>query len=335
MKKFLFLILFSPTFLLAQQRINSNFTIQSQNKLYSIYVPSTYNAASANKMMLGLHPWNTARWNAVSWCDTLIDFAEANNLLLVCPDGGLDGQVNDPIDITFTTALLDSMKVWYNVDTSKTYVMGFSWGGLTTYTYGLANVEKFGGFMPIGAAINGAGPITSISANAKRKPFYVVHGNNDAPNVRYTPLINELNAKGAILKSLLMPGVGHTIDFPNRNTILTDAFMWIDSVNCFQVDSAATLSLTPNASFNNQPLKLFPNPSKAGDIVTVDLGDIIYNGAHKIQWRAIDGAVVKKGEAYPKNQNQLELKTTGIKPGTYILEISNDESNHTTKVIIH
>ena len=39
-----------------------------------------------------------------------------NNLILVCPDGGTNGNVSDPIDYGFTTELIDSMKTWYNID---------------------------------------------------------------------------------------------------------------------------------------------------------------------------------------------------------------------------
>jgi len=124
------IVIFCSVQLIAQQRIDGNFAFQTDPaKKYSLYIPTSYNANVPNKMMLGLHPFNTARWNGISWCDTLINFAEMNSLILVCPDGGLDGKIDDAIDTAFTSALLDSARIWYNIDTEKTYVMGFSWGG--------------------------------------------------------------------------------------------------------------------------------------------------------------------------------------------------------------
>ena len=140
------LISFIGTLLFAQTRIDETVPFQSDPaKQYSIYVPSSYDANTPNKLMVGFHPFNTNRWNSISWCDTLIAFAETNNLLMICPDGGVDGKVDDPIDTAFTTVMIDSMLTWYNVDESKIYAMGFSWGGRTTYSYGLNHIEKFAG----------------------------------------------------------------------------------------------------------------------------------------------------------------------------------------------
>ena len=108
-------------------------------KKYHIYIPSSYNASVANKLMVGFHPFNTSRWDGKSWRDSLISFAENKNLLLVCPDGGADGRIDDQVDYDFTTALIDSMKVWYNVDPLQVFGVGFSVGGKAVYEYGLNN----------------------------------------------------------------------------------------------------------------------------------------------------------------------------------------------------
>ena len=215
-------------------------------------------------MMLALHPLNTNRWDAISWCDTLIAFADANDLLMICPDGGLDGAVDDAIDTAFTSVVLDSMMTWYNVDASKIYAMGFSWGGRTTYSYGLRNPNKFAGFLPIGAAIDGTSQVTGFLQNATDKPFYLVHGGNDSPAVRYTPMLNALNDNDACVGSILMPGVGHTIDFPNRNAILSEAFQWIETQVCGDV--------APSAVSNIKEIKgaISPNPVRVGERVRVE-----------------------------------------------------------------
>ncbi len=59
----LFVLLLSvSTF--AQTRINSSFAFQTDpSKDYSLYIPSSYNASVPNKLMLGMYPFNTARWN--------------------------------------------------------------------------------------------------------------------------------------------------------------------------------------------------------------------------------------------------------------------------------
>lgn len=311
-----FLVLMSSFVLtcsVAQERIDGDFSFQTDPaKKYSIYVPTNYDASVPHKLMLGLHPLNTDRWDAVSWCDTLIAFAEANDLLLVCPDGGADGAVDDQIDTAFTTVLLDSMINWYAIDESRIWAMGFSWGGRTTYSYGLRHADRFAGFLPIGAAITGTDQVDGFLAEAADKPFYLVHGANDSPGIRFTPMLNALNANGACVESLLMTGVGHTIDFPNRNQILTDAFTWLENQNCGVNPIGETLSA-------GQPL-LYPNPIQQGDILYLN------------EWKNIK-VIATNGKVMLKNEVD-EISTRALPKGIYWISGKYLGTNRTEKIII-
>ena len=265
-------ILLSTSFLYSQQSVDSAFDFQSEaNKKYSLYIPSDYDANSPHQLMLGFHPLNTNRWDAQSWRDTLINFAELNSLLLVCPDGGLDGRVDDDIDTAFTSVLLDSVMHWYNVDEANMYIMGFSWGGKTTYSYGLRRTNKFRGYMPIGAAINGVSEFESVVANAENEAFYLIHGTQDAPETRYSPMFERLEQEGACIQGRLLLGVGHTIDFPIRDTILSEGFRWLKEQNCelSSMNDARALSFTVN-----------PNP--ASDKLNLTFDEDIPQGEIKI-----------------------------------------------------
>lgn len=330
MKKTLLSILFLTVsvLLLGQQRVDGSFPFQNDPaKKFSLYIPSNYNAANPNKMMVGLHPFNTNRWDAKSWCDTLIVFAETNNLLLICPDGGLDGQVNDPIDTAFTSLIIDSMLSWYNVEEDKIYLMGFSWGGLTTYTYGLSHHNRFGGFMPIGAAINGASGLSGIIQNSSGMPWYLVHGGNDAPGTRFTPLLSALQNNNAITNSILMPGVGHTIDFPNRNSILTEAYIWIDSVNCAGINTSVIEGIEKSG------IKLFPNIIETGQSM-----GLLYSGENSSQNRVIiydrNGMPVYRiTRILEKGPNTLNIPL--LNQGLYFLTVEGEENKSVHKFYIH
>lgn len=219
--------------LAGQQAIDGTINFQSDPaKKYSLYIPSNYDAAVENPAFLALHPLNTRRWNAESWRDTLITFAETNDLILIAPDGGPDGRIDDPIDTAFTTYLLDSMFRAYNIDEDELYVVGFSWGGRTTYTYGLSNTERFAGYMPIGAAINGTREIAPVIANAKDEAFFVIHGSRDIPDTRYHPAVEALKMNGACVNENLIFNLGHTIDFASRDMLLTLGYKWLVDQNC-------------------------------------------------------------------------------------------------------
>lgn len=217
---------------LAAERIDGSVEIDGETRGYSFFVPDTYSSDRAWPLMLAMHPLNPSRWNARSWCDTLVDFAEENGLLLICPDGGPGGNLTDEaIDTALASRLMDSMSAWYSIDSKRIYIGGFSIGGAATYSYGLAESTRFGGLMPIGAAVSGTNGFEHLLSRARDMPVAVIHGSLDAPATRFTPVVSALEDAGAILRTELLPGVGHTIDFPNRNQILTDAFRWLDSVN--------------------------------------------------------------------------------------------------------
>lgn len=321
MRYFLFFIL-SAFFLHlnAQTRIDATINFQTDPaKQYSIYVPSSYDENTPNKMMLGLHPLNTNRWNSISWCDTLIAFAETNDLLLICPDGGEDGAVDDPIDIDFTTAILDSMLLWYNVEETKIFAMGFSWGGRTTYTYGLNNVDKFAGFMPIGAAIDGLNQVTGIIENAEDKPFYIIHGSNDSPNNRFTPIRDALIEEGACVETNLLSGVGHTIDFDNRNAILTEGFTWLDSVSCGIINHVNDVELTAK-------MTIFPNPVSVGTKVKIEIA----NGLVPLEIQVFN----MTGKVITIVENSNYLETENFEAGVCFLKIKTESGIFSKKLIV-
>jgi len=313
--------LFFANAVFAQQTIDDGFAFQTESfKSYHIYVPSQYDEATPHSLMLAFHPFNTARWNGESWRDTLITFAETNNLILVSPDGGPDGKIDDPIDTAFTSVLIDSMSIWYNIDESERYIMGFSWGGRTTYSYGLNNYSKYKGFMPIGAATS-IDMVDDIIGNSVEKTFYLVHGSQDAPSTRYTPFVDALNNNGACIESLLMNGVGHTIDFPNRNEILSTAFDYIKKECPFIINSVEENSGEENES----EIQISPNPNDGSFRIETDI--------------AIDPQQV---EVYNINGSPLRFSIEGNtvqliekRSGTYILMYDEDGQKHTARFFVH
>ncbi len=322
----LFLLFILPMLTYAQERVDGEFPFDvDPAKKYSLYIPSSYTIGESNKVMLALHPFNTSRWDSESWCDTLIDFAEENELILICPDGGADGRIDDPIDTAFTSALIDSVANWYDLNFDKFYGVGFSWGSRGLYTYGLSHGDLIKGYIPVGAAINGTTEVNeTLQMNATGKPFYIVHGSADAPTVRFYPVRDSLISKGAIVETNLLSGVGHTIDFPDRNEILTVAFNWIDSVNC------SALSL-PNFQIESNALRVYPNPVVTGAPLLIHL-DHQTDGVYTVQVYGITGSLVYSVDQYLNpGQNSVPVN---LKKGHYILRVSNNESEQEMKFLV-
>jgi predicted esterase len=310
----LFVCLFFTSSISSQEIIDGEVPFQNDPaKKFSLYIPQAYDEEVPNKLIIGFHPFNTSRWDAKSWRDTLQNFSESVNAIMLCPDGGLDGKVDDPIDTAFTSFILDSIRQTYNIDDTKIFAMGFSWGGRTTYTYGLNRPNLFEGHLVIGAAINGLNEIGQLIDNAENKSFYLVHGSNDAVSTRYTPAKTALENANACIEGELLQGVGHTIDFPNRNQILLDAFNWLENRAC---------GLSGNTSTTQTSQVIYPNPSD-GYFNVSNLKDYIIDGL------------------YDCNGNLVRYKNTGNgisvnQPvsGLYFLRIYSDKGKPTVHKLL-
>lgn len=331
-----FLLIVGAVVCSAQIRLDSTLDFQTDPaKKFSLYIPSGYDGNTPIALMLGLHPFNTLRWDGKAWCDTLVDFAERNSLLLVCPDGGTDGAIDDQIDTAFATYLITKVEEWYNVDSRRMYVMGFSVGGRTAYTYGLANGNRFGGLIPIGAAINNFNNDVSdeILLYAENKPFYLVHGAFDSPNTRYFPPLEALPLWGGIVNSVLLDGVGHTIDFDGRNDVFSEAYRWIDSVNRANLP----VSVRESASDNPMTVTTYPNPVRAGDMLSI-ASPLLRDAAADIRVNVYTALGVKAfgGVIAPTSQSQgsARISTAGLSAGTYYITLSSGAAKQTGSFVI-
>lgn len=286
---------------LAQEQINGSFPFQTDpSKDYSIFIPSSYEEGKEISAFLALHPWNTQNWDGRRWCEEITDFAEANSVILICPDGGADGQIDDPIDTAFTTVMIDSAMTWYSIAPDSLYAMGFSWGGKTTYTYGLNHVNKFAGFMPIGAATS-VSDLDGIADQSFEKPYYIIHGGNDNPNVRFYPMIERLENEGALVESNLLPEVGHTIWFPNQVEILTDGYTWLKE------NSASIVDVENQSLEDERTILLKENYTPGMSLVFSD------NLSGQINIYNLDGTLIASGSSQ-------EMRAP-IQSGVYIASI--------------
>jgi len=307
----LLILIFGYLTINCQTIIDGSFDWQEENdKKFNIYVPSNYEETNSNKLIVGFHPFNPSRWDSESWRDTLISFAESVDAILLCTDGGADGKVDDPIDTSFTSFMIDSIQQDFNINTEEIYALGFSWGGRTTYTYGLHRPGLFNGHLVVGAAINGLEEVQPVIDNAVLKSFFIVHGSNDSPNTRFYPIKGALENLNACVETNLLLGVSHTIDFNNRNEILKEAFEWLENRNC-------GFSNTTN-HIQNTDVTVYPNPSQ--DVFHLERGKL-----HSIT--DMNGDLIKAN--YRENTVDLSHVAAGI----YFLNIQFEDKIITKKVI--
>lgn len=299
--RILFILLFTYTSL-SSQIITGSYDFQTDpEKKYALYIPSTYDENVPSKVIVGLHPWNTANWDGESWAEELSELAELNNTIVIAPDGGADGQIDDDIDTSFTTFLIDQVALDYNLDLSQMYLVGFSWGGRTVYTYGLSNKSKFAGFMPIGSAVE-LDIVEDLITEVEKLPFYIIHGNLDNPSVRFYPIRDALTEAGACVETNLLSLVGHTIDFPDQLNILDEGFQWLLNNNCLATDNIVLTEL---------PNLINRSTFQSGE-------SIIFNKTEHFDIYSISGPRVRN-----TSSNEILLN---LQPGNYIIRIKNNKS---------
>ena len=76
-------------------------------------------------------------------------------------------------------------------------------------------------------------------------------------------------------------------------------------------------------------LKVYPNPAKVNSSITVEVPKEMNSG--NVTLIDMNGKRVKTNEL---NGNKLDIKTSGLPAGTYILEIKNDKASIRKKVVL-
>lgn len=127
-----------PLLSLAQQTINYTITIDTLEREFILYVPSSYTGNSSAPLVLSYHGLGG---NSQAQMDDH-DFrplAEAEGFLIAHPQGapifgpGLPGWNfgNDslPDDLLFTSAMIDTISADYNINPDRVYACGMSFGG--------------------------------------------------------------------------------------------------------------------------------------------------------------------------------------------------------------
>lgn len=257
------LILFIPVISLAKSG-----TLDGQiraydgtSRAYSLYFPSTYTSAKPMALMVSFHPYGRYRWDAKSWRDTLQAFAELNQFILLCPDGGSDGRTDQQEDLDLALQLVQYTKRNYNVNAKQIYAMGHSWGAKAALKFGLSHPDLLEGLLLVGMASDVASsefaPLIKRSRNMR---IFILHGQYDSPTTQFQPLHDQLMRGGACLDFKIIKGVGHTIHFAGREALLTQAFQWIQQSPCYQI---------PQSEHNKHPysttqISIYPNPGVEG-----------------------------------------------------------------------
>lgn len=207
---------------------NNSFTHQSSNRQYRVYVPAGYNASNPASLVLTLHGLGDNMSNFSGIGMNLV--ADTANIIVVVPQA-----LNDPLlgssawnsgaaymgytvnsgidDVSFLSALIDTVSAHYSIDPQKVFSCGFSMGGFMTQRLALQLNNKVKAF----ASVAGTFGDGILPAGNPGRPVSIAHFHGTADGtIAYTG-----NAYGNDAQELL--------DF------------WVDNNNCSASPAITTL----------------------------------------------------------------------------------------------
>jgi pimeloyl-ACP methyl ester carboxylesterase len=146
--------------------------VDGATRRFGLYVPPSYQPARRYPLVICLHG---AGFNGDSYLERWSPRL-GERYLLACPsiaDGAWwtrDGEL-------LVMAVLDEVTRRYHVDRDRVFLTGMSNGGLGTYLIGLNHTDQFAALIPMAGAFPRA--LYPLFDNAKRTPFYLIHGAHD------------------------------------------------------------------------------------------------------------------------------------------------------------
>jgi S-formylglutathione hydrolase FrmB len=172
MKKILFLLLFSPLFIMAQQgTLKESLELKSQilgkTVKYNVYFPADYDSSSRRYPVLYLlHGYtdNETAWvqfgEAQRIADRMANSDEVSPMLIVMPDAGVSWYINSfdgktKYEDFFVQELIPAIDANYRTRAEKAYrgIAGLSMGGYGTLIMAMKHPDLFVAAAPLSAAV--------------------------------------------------------------------------------------------------------------------------------------------------------------------------------------
>ena len=195
-----FLILWLPFLLKGQQTINGTITHGGLQREYILYVPASYEPGTPAPLVLNFHGYSSNAFEQMFYGD-FRPIADTAGFIIVHPLGTLDPfgnhqwnvgwGITDVDDVGFTSALIDSLSVQYDINQDRIYSTGMSNGGFLSYKLACELSNRIAAIASVTGSMN---VNQSTTCNAQHPmPVMEIHGTADetvpyAGNIVFTPI---------------------------------------------------------------------------------------------------------------------------------------------------
>lgn len=271
-------------------------------------VPTNYNPTQTYPLIFGLHACGS---NENIFRDALSTLADSLNAIVVCPNSGTTsfsdeygGREMEILDI-----LYDRLVIRYAINPLEIYLTGFSCNGREAIPIVLEEKTNvpFAGVIAYAPAINSTNISGSFFYRTQVTPICLCMGNNDffyTQQPFYSFYIDSLNARSAVYKENIMPGVGHTTAHPRFTEFMLDCFDFISR--------QSTIGIEEN-SIQEHFYTLTKGPSSTLELTSSS------NQKLKYSLFSIDGKLIEQGEL----ESGQKAVLTADKSGVYFLGLSD------------
>jgi len=170
----------------SQQTITASITHDALQRDYILYVPANYTGTTAVPLVFNFHGY-TSNATEQMWYGDFRAIADTAGFIIVHPEGTLNAGeqffnagwgTSTVDDLGFTSALIDSLLLDYNIDESRIYSTGMSNGGYMSF-YIACNLSDR--FAAVGSVTGAMATPSMASCNPTHStPIIQIHGTADA-----------------------------------------------------------------------------------------------------------------------------------------------------------
>ncbi len=168
MIKLLILLIFIPTFCIAQNQVSKTMVFDGNVREYIVYIPTGYDGTVHFPLLFSFHGGGGYASEFIQTND-MRPIADTANFIAVYPQGALDfdavddgGQAStswihkaptDHDDIFFVEAMIDTLSAQYSIDNDRVYACGYSEGGIFSYELGCRLNNKIAAFSAVSGSM--------------------------------------------------------------------------------------------------------------------------------------------------------------------------------------
>ena len=176
----------------AQQTINESIIHDGSQRDYILYVPANYTGSSAVPLLFNFHGYGSNA-NDQMWYGDFRSIADTAGFIIIHPQGTIDNNgtthfnvgwgASSVDDVSFSSALIDSISAQYNINLDQVYSTGMSNGGFMSFVLACELSDRIAG---IGSVTGSIVPFSLTNCNAIHPtPIMQIHGTSDG-TVPYT-----------------------------------------------------------------------------------------------------------------------------------------------------